>query len=395
MNTLNKLFASCLLIMGAMSLMYSKTPAATNNNSIDKPTPQPPVPHPTKKVQIAVLLDVSNSMDGLIEQAKAQLWNMVSVLGKATCNDVTPSVEIALYEYGRPSNDVQAGYVKLINSFTSDLDEVSRNLFRLTTNGGSEYCGHVMYTSLTKLDWDSNPDNYKVIFIAGNEDFLQGDISYTRACTEAMKKGVTINTIYCGDRTQGIREHWNLGGECGTGSFTNINQNAEVIDVATPYDTILFQLNIQLNGTYIGYGQAGRAAMSKQEEVDNLNYNMNKSAAAKRVAVKGKQEIYNNSTWDLVDASRTDADVVEKVDLNTLPENLKSKSRGEIKQIVTAKSKERTAIQKEIAAVSVKRDSFIAAEKSRRSTKNTEQTLESEIEKIIRQQAKKYNLVIQ
>src|SRR5688572_32572151 len=107
----------------------------------------------TPKIQVAILLDVSNSMDGLIEQAKAQLWNMVSVLGKATCNDVTPSVEIALYEYGRPSNDVQAGYVKQINSFTSDLDEVSRNLFRLTTNGGSEYCGHVMYTSLTKLDW--------------------------------------------------------------------------------------------------------------------------------------------------------------------------------------------------------------------------------------------------
>jgi hypothetical protein len=395
MNTLNKLFASCLLIMGAMSMMYSKTPAITNNPSPDTPTPHPPAPHATKKVQIAVLLDVSNSMDGLIEQAKAQLWNMVSVLGKATCNDVTPSVEIALYEYGRPSNDVQAGYVKQINSFTSDLDEVSRNLFRLTTNGGSEYCGHVMYTSLTKLDWDANPDNYKVIFIAGNEDFLQGDISYTRACTEAMKKGVTINTIYCGDRTQGIREHWNLGGECGTGSFTNINQNAEVIDVATPYDTILFQLNIQLNGTYIGYGQAGRAAMSKQAEVDKLNYNMNKSAAAKRVAVKGKQEIYNNSTWDLVDASRTDAEVVEKVDLNTLPENLKSKSRTELKQIVTAKSKERTTIQKEIAAVSLKRDSFIAAEKSRRTTKTSEQTLESEIEKIIRQQAKKYNLVIQ
>jgi hypothetical protein len=395
MNTLNKLFASCLLILGAMSMMYSKTPAVSNNKPIDTPTPQPPAVHAPKKVQVAVLLDVSNSMDGLIEQAKAQLWNMVSVLGKATCNDATPAIEIALYEYGRPSNDVQAGYVKQINPFTSDLDEVSRNLFRLTTNGGSEYCGHVMYTSLTKLDWDSNPDNYKVIFIAGNEDFLQGDISYTRACTEAMKKGVTINTIYCGDRNQGIREHWNLGGECGTGSFTNINQNAEIIDVATPYDTVLFQLNIQLNGTYIGYGQAGRAAMSKQAEVDKLNYSMNKSAAAKRVAVKGKQEVYNNSTWDLVDASRTDAEVVEKVDLNTLPENLRSKSRGEIKQIVTTKSKERTAIQKEIAAVSVKRDSFIAAEKARRSTKNTEQTLESEIEKIIRQQAKKYNLVIQ
>jgi hypothetical protein len=394
MNTLNKLFASCLLITGATGLMYSKTPAVTHNNLTVNPTPRSPA-HPPKKVQVAVLLDVSNSMDGLIEQAKAQLWNMVSVLGKATCNDVTPAIEIALYEYGRPTNDARAGYVKQINSFTSDLDEVSRNLFRLTTNGGSEYCGHVMYTSLTNLEWDSNPDNYKVIFIAGNEDFLQGDVSYTRACNEAMKKGVTINTIYCGDRNQGIREHWNLGGECGTGSFTNINQNAEVIDVATPYDTVLFQLNIQLNGTYIGYGQAGSAAHSKQAEVDKLNYSMNKSAAAKRVAVKGKKEVYNNAGWDLVDASSTDPSIVEKVDLNTLPANLKSKSRVEIKQIVKNKSDERTAIQKEIAAVSVKRDAFIAAEKTRQTTKTKEQTLESEIEKIIRQQAKKYNLTIQ
>jgi hypothetical protein len=395
MNTLNKLFASCLLIMGAMSLMYSKTPSATHKNATDPPTPQPPAAHPHKKVQVAVLLDVSNSMDGLIEQAKAQLWNMVSVLGKATCNDVTPTIEIALYEYGRPTNDVRSGYVKQINSFTSDLDEVSRNLFRLTTNGGSEYCGHVMYTSLTSLEWDSNPDNYKVIFIAGNEDFLQGDISYTRACAEAMKKSVIINTIYCGDRTQGIREHWNLGGECGAGSFTNINQNAEVIDVVTPYDTVLFQLNIQLNGTYIGYGSAGSAAYSKQAEVDKLNYSMNKSAAAKRVSVKGKQEVYNNSSWDLVDASRNDPSIVEKVDLSTLPANLKSKSRAEIQQIVKTKSNERTTIQKEIAAVSVKRDAFIAAEKTKQTTKTNEQTLESEIEKIIRQQAKKYNLIIQ
>lgn len=393
MNTLNKFFASCLLITGAMSMMYSKAPAVAQN-SIVNPTPQSPA-HPHKKVQVAVLLDVSNSMDGLIGQAKAQLWNMVSVLGKATCNDVTPAIEIALYEYGRPTNDARAGFVKQINCFTSDLDEVSRNLFKLTTNGGSEYCGHVMFTSLTSLNWDSNPDNYKVIFIAGNEDFLQGDISYTRACNEAMKKGVTINTIYCGDRNQGIREHWNLGGECGTGSFTSINQNAEMVDIPTPYDTVLFTLNNRLNGTYIGYGQAGRAAYSKQAEVDKLNYSMNKSAAAKRVSVKGKKEVYNNSSWDLVDASAQDPSIVEKVDLNTLPDHLKSKSRVEIQQIVKAKSDERTTIQKEIAAVSVKRDAFIAVEKTRQTTKTNEQTLESEIEKIIRQQAKKYNLTIQ
>jgi hypothetical protein len=395
MNTLYKLFASSILIMGAMTLMYSKKPPVAQKDPDTISSPQLPDPHRQKKVQIAVLLDVSNSMDGLIGQAKAQLWNMVSVLGKATCNDVAPTVEIALYEYGRPTNDVRAGYVKQINYFTKDLDEVSRNLFRLTTNGGEEYCGHVMYTSLTGLEWDSDPHNYKVIFIAGNEDFLQGDISYTRACTEAKKKGVIINTIYCGDRNQGIREHWNLGSECGTGSFTNINQNAEMVDIPTPYDTILFQLNIQLNGTYIGYGKTGKAAMSKQEEVDKLNYSMNKSAAAQRVAVKGKKQLYNNSTWDLVDASQADPEIVEKVDLSSLPESLKSKSRAEIKQVVITKSNERTAIQKQIATVSAKREAWLTSEKARQSTRTNEQTLESEIEKIIRQQAKKYNLVIQ
>lgn len=395
MNTLYKLLASCMLVMGAATLMFSKKPPGTKKNKNALTSHPPPIPIRQKKVQIAVLLDVSNSMDGLIDQAKAQLWNMVSVLGKATCNDVAPTVEIALYEYGRPTNDAHAGYVKQINYFTRDLDEVSRNLFRLTTNGGDEYCGHVIYTSLTSLEWDSNPDDYKVIFIAGNEDFLQGDISYTTACSIAKTKGVIINTIYCGDRNQGLREHWNLGSECGTGSFTNINQNAAVIDIPTPYDTILFQLNIQLNGTYIGYGRFGQASLSKQAEVDKLNYSMNKAAAAQRVAVKGKKQLYNNSTWDLVDASQDDASVLEKVELNTLPDSLKNKSRVQLKQIVAAKSNERAALQKEISAVSAKREAFIAAEKARRATHGSEQTLETEIEKIIRQQAKKYNLVIQ
>ena len=106
-------------------------------------------------------------MDGLIEQAKAQLWNMVNTLGKAKCDgSVSPKIEIALYEYGRTTNDAKAGYVKLINGFISDLDSLSENLFSLKTNGGDEYCGQVIYTSLQQLQWDAAPENYKVIFIA-------------------------------------------------------------------------------------------------------------------------------------------------------------------------------------------------------------------------------------
>ncbi|MBO9659241.1 MAG: hypothetical protein J7527_10495 [Chitinophagaceae bacterium] len=368
-------------------------PSDTNQN--DSPSPRKtPLPKSNAKIQAAVLLDVSNSMDGLIDQAKAQLWNMVSVMGKATCDGAAPTVEIALYEYGRSDNDLRKGYVKQITAFTSDLDLISKQLFSLTTNGGDEYCGQVMYSSLTEMNWDTASGSYKVIFIAGNEDFLQGQLSFTKACTEARKRNVIVNTIYCGDKMQGVREHWNLGSECGSGSFTNINQDAKIDDIATPYDSTIFVLNDQLNKTYIGYGTQGSAAFKRQEEVDQMNAKMNKSVMAKRASVKAKETLYSNSSWDLVDASKDDAAAYKKVDMNTLPDSLKTKSREELKVYIDKKATERKAIQKSIEETNIKRESYIAKEKAKNATAKGDQTLETEIEKIIRQQAKQYNMTI-
>lgn len=361
-------------------------------------TYQPPKKDPPAqgKIQVAILLDVSNSMDGLIEQAKAQLWNMVSVMGKAKCaNDLPPQIEIALYEYGRSSNNVKKGYVQQISGFTTDLDQVSKNLFALTTNGGDEFCGHVILSSIDELTWDPAANNYKVIFIAGNEDFLQGDVPYSKSCAAAKQKGVIVNTIYCGDRMQGIREHWNLGSECGTGSYTNINQDAKVEDIPTPYDSTLFVLNDKLNRTYVAYGSNGYANMAKQGEVDKMNYSMNKSVAAKRVAVKGKKELYKNDTWDLVDAQEKDQNFIAKLDTKSLPDSLKGKSKEEITKIVKEKGMERNNIQQEIAKLSTQRESYIAAERLKNANAKNTVTLETEVERIIREQAKRYNMSIQ
>jgi hypothetical protein len=351
------------------------------------------------KIQVAVLLDVSGSMEGLIEQAKAQLWNMVSTMGKARCDgDMAPKIEIALYEYGRSSNNIKDGYVKQINGFISDLDSLSQNLFSLKTNGGDEYCGQVIYSSLNELKWDAAPGqtSYKVIFIAGNEDFLQGNLHYTKACNLARQKGVIVNTIYCGDKMQGIRENWNLAGECGNGSYTHINQNAKEEEIPTPYDSLIYSLNHKLNGTYISYGYGGAAYKAKQAEMDNANASMSKAAGIKRINAKSNGAVYNNSTWDLVDAKSTGAVDLAKMDKKELPDSLKNKTTAELEKIVSEKSKERGAVQKEIATLNTKRDAFIAAEKVKRaSNKNNEATLETEVEKIIREQAKRYKMNIQ
>ena len=365
-----------------------------NKEPLTNPVPVQQNTNP--KIQAAILLDVSNSMDGLIEQAKAQLWTMVNTMGKTKCNGQTPQIEIALYEYGRDNNNPAKGYVKQISPFTNDLDKLSQDLFSLTTNGGDEYCGQVIYTSLNELKWDADTSNYKVIFISGNEDFLQGGVTYTLACAEAKKKGVIVNTIYCGDRLQGIREHWNLLGECGNGSFTNINSDAKPEDIPTPYDSALITLNTKLNGTYIYYGQYGEQNQARQAKADAANASINAYAGVNRVVAKGKKATYRNAGWDLVDAKDEDKTILEKVDFKTLPDSLRNKSTKEVEAIIDGKAKERSQIQAEIQMINKQREKFIAEEKVRKArTNNNTQTLESEVEKIIKEQVQRHNMKIE
>src|SRR5687768_12616138 len=52
-------------------------------------------------IMLALLLDTSNSMDGLIDQAKSQLWKIANELAAAKSSDGSrPNIKIALYEYG-------------------------------------------------------------------------------------------------------------------------------------------------------------------------------------------------------------------------------------------------------------------------------------------------------
>jgi hypothetical protein len=220
-------------------------------------------------------------------------------------------------------------------------------------------------------------------------------VSYSKACEEARKKGVIVNTIYCGDKAQGIREHWNLGGECGQGSFTNIDQNAKVVEIPTPFDTTLYVLNNKLNSTYIGYGHAGALNKTRQEAVDAENYSMNVSAAAKRTSVKGNKKLYDNSTWDLVDAVEKDKTIIEKMDMALLTDTLKNKSRNELKRIVEVKSAERSLIQQQIASVNTQRNNYIATEKLKKANTANEKTLETEVERIIKSQARRFNMTIE
>ena len=187
-----------LAIFIAASFIIACTEPSSATPPDPVPTPTPPTPPEAKFIKIGLLLDTSNSMDGLIEQAKSQLWTIVNELAEAKCEGVEPTLNIALYEYGNDGLSAAEGYIRLVTPLTTDLDVISKDLFSLTTNGGSEFCGHVIQTSTNQLDWGQDNEDLKMIFIAGNEPFTQGNVDFNKACKTAAQMGITINTIFCG-----------------------------------------------------------------------------------------------------------------------------------------------------------------------------------------------------
>ncbi|MEQ8218030.1 MAG: vWA domain-containing protein [Arenibacter sp.] len=338
-------------------------------------------------VRIALLLDTSNSMDGLINQAKAQLWDIVNKFTHAKCgNDGRPQLQIALYQYGNDNLSSREGYIQQVLGFSSDLDEISEKLFSLSTNGGEEYCGQVIQTSLSQLDWGKNPDQLKMIFIAGNEPFTQGKLNYKDAVANAKEKDVIVNTIFCGAYEQGINTGWKNGAQLTGGEYMAIDHNREVVHIATPYDDVIIKLNSRLNKTYISYGALGAAKIQQQSAQDSNAMEMEEAVAVKR-AVSKSSRLYTNSSWDLVDASKADGFDIDKVKKEELPMELKEKSKTEIASYIEGKKKERSDIQKEIQDLNSKREAYIASQQK----DNEKGELENAMLTAIQKQAAKKN----
>ncbi|WP_126653937.1 vWA domain-containing protein [Chryseobacterium aureum] len=339
------------------------------------------------KIQVALLLDTSNSMDGLIDQAKSRLWNIVNTLTTLKYNGKAPEIEIALYEYGNDGIRDE-NYIRQVTPLTQDLDLVSEKLFALRTNGGNEYCGAVIRDASANLNWDENGKSMKLIYIAGNEAFDQGKVNYKEVVSKAKAKNIYTNTIFCGSREEGIQTSWQNGASLGGGKYFNIDSNRKVMYIETPYDIRISECNTQLNDTYIYYGNRGSEYRLKQITQDKNAEAQSASNLVERTVAKSRKNAYKNDHWDLVDKAEKDAGFIASVKESELPAELKGKSKEEIQKTITAKSAAREKIQKEIEELSKKRQLYIDGEMKKRGTDDSDD-LGKAIESSILELAKK------
>ncbi|HSC16212.1 MAG TPA: vWA domain-containing protein [Gammaproteobacteria bacterium] len=309
-----------------------------------------------RDVDLVIALDVSGSMEGLIESAKQRLWDITNELAQAR---PVPALRVAILSYGNPTYGEQTGYVRVDLPFTADLDAVNATLFAFRTNGGDEYVARAIQTSLDKLQWSQDRDALRIVFVAGNESAEQDpQLTIERAAAAAATRGVVVNAIYCGADGDTDARGWQRVATSTNGRYASIDQQAAAVaNVATPFDEELAALNAELNSTYVAFGAAGERGRVNQAEQDGNAAAMSPAAAASRTVAKAGA-LYR-ADWDLVDAVDSGKALAD-IPAAELPAELQVLPLAEREAFVREKAERRQDLQRQIGELAASRSEFIA-----------------------------------
>lgn len=350
---------------------------------------------PGKTIEVAILLDTSNSMDGLIDSAKLKLWAVVNDLAKI---EPAPTLRVALYHYGNDSLSSGNGWVSKELDLTMDLDEVYKKLNALKTRGGTELVARVSQAALNELKWSDDKDALRMIFVCGNEPASQDkQVTLESVADLAKKKGVFVNTIYCGRANHPEANGWKDFAAMGGGKYVNIDQDkakSQVV-VKTPYDAELLKFNDKLNSTYVVYGGKGGADKRFNQIAQDQNAaKAAPGAALERLATKNTA-LYRCDTWDLVDRMKNDKNFdVKKLKDEELCEELKRLKPEEREAYVRKKAAEREELRKQIDELNAKRSKFVQEEMKKQPKGEGDKAFDEAMKSVIRDQAKSKGIVV-
>lgn len=383
MNTKHIVAGVCLIGWFSGMARPDAVPAGPVDTSVAaKPAPDPAPQR--RPVDLVICLDTSGSMTALIDSARMKLWAVVNELAKAK---PVPRLRVGLLTYGSPKvSTAQQGWIVRQTELTADLDAVYERMMAMTTAGGDEFVGWVLHDALERMNWSDDPQALKLVFVAGNESADQAVQvhDFRRVAEQAAARDITINAIFAGNTRQGVAQKWQEVAEYGRGTYSAIDMQAGTVQIATPQDELLRQLNEQLNTTYLAFGEKGKHRQANQQAQDANAAQLGAESAAGRAAAKASP-LYENKEWDLVDAEKEEGFDLKQVLLEDLPAEMQAMSLEQRQAHVKDASARRSKLQEKIRQVGAKRDAYLQAERKKRGDGKT--SLDQAIRKTVRQQA--------
>lgn len=341
-------------------------------------------------LEMVFVLDTTGSMSGLLDGAKQRIWGIVN---EVMASPTRPDVRIGLVSY-RDHGDT---YVTRVLPITRDLDKVYSTLMQYRAEGGGdgpEDVRQALAEGVRKAGWSPrSPRIAQILFLVGDapphDDYGQEPPCLTTT-SNAVGKGLIVNTIQCGDQTD-TRQVWQEIAQRGEGRYFAIAQNGGVTTVATPYDKKLAELGSKIGGTYMAYGAAPARsrAMGMASETE-----MRVSAAAPAAAAADRavNKAINRYAYegDLLQDVENGAVKAESVKEDQLPDDLKKLSPEARKKEITRRIAVRKALRREILTLSKQRDAYLRTAQKQKGKKPT--GFDTVVAEALRKQAAKKNI---
>ncbi len=315
--------------------------------------------HP--RIEAVFVLDTTGSMSGMIQAAKEKIWSVASTMALA---QPAPEIKLGLIAY-RDRGDV---YVTRRVDLSRDLDSVYASLMEFQAGGGGdgpESVNRALYEAVHDMSWSQDPETYKVVFLVGDapphQDY-QDDVRYPETVAVARARGITVNTIQCGENGE-TRQAWEHIAQLGDGRYFQVGQNGSAVAIATPYDARLAELSRALDATRLAYGTAEQQA-AEQRKFDAAD----KLHAAASVASRARRAMFNASgsgaanllgEHELVDdvaSGRVDLSAIEP---DRLPAPMQAMDLDQRKAAIGAAAERRGELQRQIRELAGKRSEFL------------------------------------
>jgi len=310
------------------------------------------------RVEVVFVLDTTGSMGGLIAGAKAKIWYIAEqiVRGKPT-----PEVKMGLVPYRDKGDD----YITKVFELTNNIDQIYTDLMDFKAQGGGdgpENVNQALYDAVHRIKWSEDTKTLKIIYLVGDyppHNEYKDVQTYDKTAEEAIKKGIYINTILCGNN-EDARKVWIEIADAAEGSFFAIEQSGGVTDIDTPYDAELAKLNSEMVSTVVVYGATEEQVAGESLKSSIASYAP--KAAADRAVFYEKSGKAISGGKDLVQAVDDDEVSLDEVKDEELPENMQKMTQEERKKYIAQQKAKRDEVNKKIKELSSKRNEHIKAE---------------------------------
>ncbi len=333
------------------------------------------------KIEVVFAIDTTGSMSNLIGVAKSKIWSIANQLVTAK---PTPEIKMGLIAY----RDIGETYVTQVTPMTDDIDDIHEKLQALRAEGGGDGPEHVnqaMNDALTKIKWDKRQNVLRLIFLVGDavahDDYDDG-LNSVKLAKAISANGIHLNTIRCGGDTDTKKQFMELA-KLGGGNFVSIGNGTAI--VSTPFDKKLAVLNGELSSTMIGFGERSDRVRSRKKS--DARSKLAPSIAAANAGYSAKSgKMHKEDLLQAVESGTT----LDKIPEKHFDEKMQKMSKAERKQHVLKTQQKRKRINKEILALSKKRDAYIRKETKKKAKKNS---FDNRVMDTLKEQAKKINVV--